>query len=159
MPRVAVRAIVIENNHLLLCRYEDSYGVWHTTPGGGVEENETIEEAFRREMQEELGYQLPFGDIILVREILSDRYESQRLPSGFHQIEIYVQSYWPKTHPPKTDWAKALTTSTPLCPDKHQIGLTWHPLNELHNIEFYPKTLKAHFQQQQWEKIYQGSAQ
>ena len=52
--RNAVRAIIIKGNKILMAHLEktDEYKF----PGGGKEENETIEEALIREVLEEVGY-------------------------------------------------------------------------------------------------------
>ena len=44
-------------------------GFWWITPGGGVEPGESLEQAARREVQEETGYQLAedLGPIVLTR--------------------------------------------------------------------------------------------
>lgn len=47
------RAIIIKDKRLLLVTGHNSDCYW--TPGGGVEEGESPEEALRREVQEELG--------------------------------------------------------------------------------------------------------
>lgn len=47
------RALIIKNKRLLLVTGYNSGYYW--TPGGGVEEGESPEEALRREVQEELG--------------------------------------------------------------------------------------------------------
>lgn len=53
IERVAVRAIIIKNNHILLI--QTSRGDFKF-PGGGIEQNETHEECLKREVKEETGY-------------------------------------------------------------------------------------------------------
>lgn len=54
--RVSVRAAVVdERGRTLLLRYDDDYGQWWTTPGGGREEGESDEQTLRRELDEEVG--------------------------------------------------------------------------------------------------------
>ncbi len=57
--RLATRAVVIdEADQILLVRFGfDARTVW-TTPGGGIEEDETDEEAIRRELAEEIGLEI-----------------------------------------------------------------------------------------------------
>jgi 8-oxo-dGTP pyrophosphatase MutT (NUDIX family) len=54
--RNAVRAVIINNNNLLMAHLEktDEYKF----PGGGKNSNETIEEALKREVLEEVGYNI-----------------------------------------------------------------------------------------------------
>jgi G:T/U-mismatch repair DNA glycosylase/8-oxo-dGTP pyrophosphatase MutT (NUDIX family) len=55
--RDAVRAFVVDRRgRLLLARFRDPVGsVWWATPGGGIDEGESVEEALRRELFEEAG--------------------------------------------------------------------------------------------------------
>jgi 8-oxo-dGTP pyrophosphatase MutT (NUDIX family) len=52
--RNAVRAIIIKENNILMVFLEKTKE--YKFPGGGVEKNETIEEALKREVLEEVGY-------------------------------------------------------------------------------------------------------
>lgn len=55
--RPAVRALVVTpDHHVLLLRFGFSGGIW-APPGGGLEGEETHEEALRRELAEEIGLQ------------------------------------------------------------------------------------------------------
>ena len=51
--RHTVRAIIIKNRSVLLVTGHDADFYW--TPGGGVEDGETIVDALHREIKEELG--------------------------------------------------------------------------------------------------------
>ncbi len=54
--RLAVRAFVVDTRErVLLFRWENPAGSWWITPGGGIDEGETPEEALARELFEELG--------------------------------------------------------------------------------------------------------
>jgi len=63
MPRLAVRAILIEQDRILLAHFVDAGGEWYVVPGGGVQHGETIEEAFHRELQEEIGARAEFDAV------------------------------------------------------------------------------------------------
>jgi double-stranded uracil-DNA glycosylase len=54
--RETVRAAVVDRKgRALLLRYDDEYGEWWTTPGGGRERGEDDEQTLRRELDEEVG--------------------------------------------------------------------------------------------------------
>ena len=58
VPRTAVRALVVDaDDRVLLLRFENpvTHDVWWATPGGGIEPGESEEQAFRRELAEEIG--------------------------------------------------------------------------------------------------------
>jgi ADP-ribose pyrophosphatase YjhB (NUDIX family) len=58
--RTATRALVLdEADRVLLVRMGDGEGAIWVTPGGGIEEGETDEEAIRRELREETGLEDP----------------------------------------------------------------------------------------------------
>ena len=54
--RHTVRAIIVKNRRVLLVTGHNANFYW--TPGGGVEDNETITQTLHREVQEELGVTL-----------------------------------------------------------------------------------------------------
>src|SRR3982751_4261747 len=51
--RVAIRALVIQDNKILLVKEKDEE--WWGFPGGGVDHGETVESSLTREVEEELG--------------------------------------------------------------------------------------------------------
>ena len=123
MPRLAVRAILIEDDNILLAHFVDPSGTWYVTPGGGVQHGETLEEAFHRELHEEIGARAEFGAIAFIREIIADRLETTNLPAGFHQLEIFVHG---RLLPDQT--------LRMVSPDTSQVGLVWAPLAQLHTL-------------------------
>lgn len=145
MPRLSIRAIIIEDEKILLCRHETDGEIWYVTPGGGVDHGETIEEAFHREMLEESGVECEFGNVEFIREIISDRHQQCGLKQGFHQVEVFVRSRILEDR----------EFHTP-APDPDQVGVEWIGLSQLDDITFYPTGLTEAFRTTNWEKIYYG---
>lgn len=146
MPRVSVRVVAICDSEILLAKYRDKEGEWYVTPGGGVETGETLEEAFHRELSEELNTEAAFGKVLMMREVIADRLQDTNLPEGFHQLEIFVET--------RIERSTHLET---VQPDPGQIGLEWLPLNQLNEIRFYPASLKGAFADQKWDRFYYGN--
>lgn len=145
MPRLAVRAILLEKGQILLGHFIDASGEWYVVPGGGVEHGETLEEAFHRELQEEIGAKAEFGSIAFIREIIADRLETTNLPPGFHQLEVFVHGRLLPDQELRM-----------VVPDPSQVGLVWVPLADLHTLPFFPRGLIAEFQAQAFPKLYYG---
>ncbi len=145
MPRLAVRAILIEDDNILLAHFVDPSGTWYVTPGGGVQHGETLEEAFHRELHEEIGARAEFGAIAFIREIIADRLETTNLPAGFHQLEIFVHG---RLLPDQT--------LRMVSPDTSQVGLVWAPLAQLHTLPFFPRALIGEFQARAFPRFYYG---
>jgi ADP-ribose pyrophosphatase YjhB (NUDIX family) len=72
IERVASRLLVISpQERVLLLRLEPDFreAFW-VTPGGGVDEGETLEDAAIRELREEVGRDdLPIGEIVWTRDV------------------------------------------------------------------------------------------
>jgi len=74
-----VSAVIIRNKKILLVTGHNSKAHW--TPGGGVEENESLEEALKREIKEELNAEVKSSKDYL-------NYDSEHLMSH-KPIRIY----------------------------------------------------------------------
>lgn len=68
-----VTAIVIEDDQILLLNQDTEGDRAWSLPGGKVEPGETIEEALRREVQEETGLEVHVGDLLYVCDVVKAR--------------------------------------------------------------------------------------
>jgi ADP-ribose pyrophosphatase YjhB (NUDIX family) len=71
-PRIRVSAILRWRDGILLCRHEKGGREYWLLPGGGVHSGESLVQALRRELREELGLdsQMPFeGPVAIVDSI------------------------------------------------------------------------------------------
>ncbi len=69
-PRNGVRALVLDaDDDVLLVRFEDEFGSWWSTPGGGIDPGESDADALARELSEEVGlHDFELGPLIWTRE-------------------------------------------------------------------------------------------
>lgn len=85
VPRLAVRAIILHENRLLLVNAwpGQQSDLW-CAPGGGVHAGESLPENLIRELREETGLTVSVGGPALVNEFHDPA-------SGFHQVEIFFR--------------------------------------------------------------------
>lgn len=87
-PEVAVGAILIEDDDLLLVRRArpPAAGLW-SLPGGRVERGETMVEAVVREVAEETGLECVCGEMVGWSEVIDDDHHFVILDFRAHLLE------------------------------------------------------------------------
>jgi 8-oxo-dGTP pyrophosphatase MutT (NUDIX family) len=135
--RPAARALVLDpDGHVLLVRFvnPDTGEEFWTTPGGGVDTGETLEEAVRRELREEIGLDAELGPVIWTR-----REVYPWAGKTYDQPEQIVLVRTANFEPNPQIGRKGLVAE-----DVHE--LRWWTLEELEGSDavFYPTRL-AHF--------------
>ena len=126
--RLGTSAVIVRDNQLLLVQFDGAdVGVHYNLPGGGVEDNELLEDAVRREVLEETCMRVDVGRILYVFEYVptSHRYKYGARHSVNVIFECKPQGY--------------SETRMPDVPDKDQIGVCWVPLSEVAHIPLLPK--------------------
>src|SRR3954452_19316906 len=85
-PRLRVALLLRWQNRILLCRQEKPGREYWLLPGGGVDGGETLPEALRRELGEELGLweQFPLEGPIVVAESIAPAWK----PGDRHIVHI-----------------------------------------------------------------------
>lgn len=70
-PMISVGAVILDNNNVLLVRRaaQPGRGLW-AIPGGNVRLGEKLEDAVKREVEEETGLKVEVGKIIDVVEVI-----------------------------------------------------------------------------------------
>jgi 8-oxo-dGTP diphosphatase len=86
-PRLAVRALILQDDRLLLVNaWGNAKSDLWCAPGGGVEPGQSLPDNLAREVHEETGLTVAVGDPALVNEF-------HHPPSGFHQVEIFFRCH------------------------------------------------------------------
>ncbi len=68
MMKTAARAIIIEDGKLLVIRRDKENSQYFTLPGGVIANNETAEEAVRREIHEETGLRITSARLVFIEK-------------------------------------------------------------------------------------------
>ncbi|MCF7971568.1 MAG: NUDIX domain-containing protein [Methylococcaceae bacterium] len=118
--RITVRAVIIQDEKVLLIKKDSpNDGIHYTLPGGALEAGETLHQAVMRECLEEINTPVVAFDILHVADLFIPKLEP--LPYTRHQLEVLIQCQTPKNYIP----------SSGSDPDKHQVGVEWLSLNTL----------------------------
>ncbi|GAA0450784.1 NUDIX domain-containing protein [Alkalibacillus silvisoli] len=125
--RVRAGAIIIENDSILLVEFKDEKGVHYNFPAGGVEPHESIVEAVKREAKEEASVDVAVGPLAFTYEYAPHLCEYRF--GELHQVGMFFNCSIKEGSRP----------SFPKNPDPYQTAVKWVPLNELHQVNLYPK--------------------
>lgn len=128
--RNSVKALVVENDRILLTRNRDRMGDFHLLPGGGQEFGETLHRALVREVLEETGCVVRPGRLILVRDYVGANHEFADEDGDVHQVELVFDAELVER---RRNWDSA--------PDAWQVGTDWIHPDELGGIRIYPSVL------------------
>ena len=118
--RITVRAVIVQNDKILLIKKDSpNEGVRYTLPGGALESGETLHQAVIRECLEEINTAVKAYDVLHIADFFIPKLEPA--PYTRHQLEVLIQCQTPADYNP----------SSGPDPDKHQVGVEWLPVNEL----------------------------
>jgi 8-oxo-dGTP diphosphatase len=130
--RSSVKALIIHDHHLLTIEKQSGDSKKYIMPGGGQDFNETLSDAVARECMEELGVKVEAGKLLWVREFISKNHISdQPMDNQGHIVEHIFEAFL-KEIPERFD---------PMEPDSTQTGVVWLPIDQLSEINYYPKEL------------------
>ncbi|WP_166242495.1 NUDIX domain-containing protein [Paenibacillus turpanensis] len=147
--RNSAKAVIIQDNRLLLTVNQGQQGQYYLFPGGGQEPGETLREAVVRECMEEIGQEVEPGELLCVREYIGKNHQFAQWDSEIHQVEFYFVCRL-KADPSEVELRNGAV------PDPAQIGVEWVELERLNEIELYPKTLGTSFQRGKAGSVYIG---
>jgi 8-oxo-dGTP diphosphatase len=128
--RVATKAIIIRDGHLLVTVNSGDFPTFYLCPGGGQEHGESAHDALRRECCEEIGCDVAVGDLAFVRDYIGADHEFEH-DRWAHQTEAYFFcELAPDVQPHLTGHG-----------DTWQTGVAWIPVDDLAGQPLWPKAL------------------
>ncbi|WP_409250990.1 NUDIX domain-containing protein [Bacillus sp. SCS-153A] len=131
--RVRAGALIIENQRVLLAKFEDENGVHYNLPGGGVEKDESTSETAVREAMEEAGVEVDVRRLAFVYEYAP--HQNDNLFGKTPNLSLFFECRLINGSKP----------SLPAVPDANQTGVEWVHLSELDSIILYPN-IQRHIQ-------------
>ena len=122
-PRLAVRAIIMKENRLLLVNaFAKGRGpeLW-CAPGGGVDKGTGLVDNLKREVWEECGLNISVGAPCLINEFHDPE-------TGFHQVEIFFRCVI-ETGQLSSDWqdTENIVTDRKLFSREELVGIKYKP--------------------------------
>lgn len=131
--RLAVDAVVEHQGDVLLVKYEDArFGPHFGLPGGGVEPNETLHEAIRREVREETGADVAVGSLLLVNEYIPELYIKNMVDANPYDDQHHLRLVF------HCHLRTGNQLDPPSQPDEDQVGVAWLPLEQLVTVRLLP---------------------
>lgn len=125
-PRIAVRAIIVHQERLLLVNaWPDGKSDLMCAPGGGVEPNSALPDNLKREVLEETGLTVEVGPPCLVNEFHDPE-------SGFHQVDVYFRCHLQGHSETPDGW---------LDPEAIVTERKWVTRDEMADLRFKPDSL------------------
>lgn len=125
--RNSAKAVIINNDRILVNRCESRFGEYFTLPGGGQRDGETLLETVRREVLEETGYSVTPMRMSGIYERVSDGREEGLCHKIYFIFLCHLNS--PMSVAPSET-------------DRFQIGAEWIPLREIGGRNLFPRAIR-----------------
>jgi ADP-ribose pyrophosphatase YjhB (NUDIX family) len=129
--RVAVKALVVEDDRLLVTVNGGHDETFYLCPGGGQHHGEDAHQALRRECLEEVGCAVVVGELAFVRDYIGAEHEFAEHDGWVHQQELYFFCALVPGEEPRMGTLA----------DTFQTGVTWLALEGLSEEPLWPKAL------------------
>lgn len=123
-----VRAVIVQNNQMLLVEFDDETGLHYNLPGGTVETGEFLEDALVREVREETSAQVFVEQLLLTHDYIPsvspDAYGDRRILTLVYRCTLTPDSPLPQL---------------PANPDENETAVRWIDVDKLHTIWLLPE--------------------
>lgn len=127
--RNSAKAVIIDQERILLTKNADDKGFFYLFPGGGQERGEELRDAVIRECVEEIGCEVEVRDLLFVREYIGKNHEFAEWDSEVHQVEFYFDC----------SIIRGTDNYQGSNPDADQVGVEWIALDRLNEVRVYPE--------------------
>lgn len=134
MIRIAAKAIVIENDKLLVLENKYKDEIYYTLPGGGQNHKEDLHQALKRECLEEIGVDVEVKELLFVSEFIAERHNVKVISDDHHQIDMFFSCVL----------VGNVNSHGATEMDQGQIGFKWLDINKINCVTLYPLALKKH---------------
>ncbi|MBM6383456.1 MULTISPECIES: NUDIX domain-containing protein [Paenibacillus] len=126
--RNSVKALIIEDRKMLAIKIDDDGDAFYILPGGSQSAGETLTEAVKREVAEEIGVEIIPNSLEFVIEGVYGE--------AFHRVDfVFLCEY------------KGLTDHLFFQSDGHQVRYEWLDIDNLIGQPLYPSKLRKQIQQ------------
>lgn len=126
---ISARAVIVQDNHILLNECHSEPGVYYTFPGGTVNAGEPSREALVREVHEEVGLTVAVGKLLLVCEYIPAGTKSSFRAAQSPRISLFFAC---------TVRSDAECRGSACQPDWDQVGHRWLELDKLPQVTLLP---------------------
>ena len=133
--RNSAKAVIIQDNKLLVIKKEDTDGYYFILPGGGQEHDENLHQTLKRECIEEIGVEIVIKDLIFIREYIGKNHEYSSSDFQVHKTEFMFSCSL-------REGKKNITNGE--APDDGQIGVDWLSLSKLLQHRLYPQKMRKY---------------
>ena len=89
--RNSVKAVIIQDGKLLVLRKKNGNGAYTVLPGGGQKHSETLHQALKREVFEEISAKVKIGKLLHIREYFSEKHGFAYEDREIHQVEFFFK--------------------------------------------------------------------
>ena len=135
-----VRAVIIENNKILLIKRTKVEAIYWVFPGGGVEEGEDIKDALKRECKEELGIEVGVGELLI--KVFSGKKETLGQLESFYLCDILSGSLGTGQGPEFKRDSSIFGT----------YDIEWVNIKDISKLNLYPEEAKNLIYQNEYQK-------